>query len=83
MVPLIFELKTFSKHIDSIVTVTDVTTRALEGLDAVMQQEINPNLVHSDISTYLAASLTVFYNQISVGYVVAELRTGNKDSPFP
>ena len=65
-------------------TLIDVTTRGLEGLDAVMK-EARPDivLVHGDTSTTFVASLAAFYNQIPVGHVEAGLRTGNKYSPYP
>ncbi|MEH7225018.1 UDP-N-acetylglucosamine 2-epimerase (non-hydrolyzing) [Bacillus sp. JJ1566] len=65
-------------------TLTDVTTRALEGLDRVMK-EVKPDLVlvHGDTTTTFVAGLAAFYNQISVGHVEAGLRTWNKYSPFP
>ncbi|RFB11064.1 UDP-N-acetylglucosamine 2-epimerase (non-hydrolyzing) [Bacillus sp. HNG] len=65
-------------------TLTDVTTRALEGLDRVMK-EVKPDLVlvHGDTTTTFVAGLAAFYNQIAVGHVEAGLRTWNKYSPFP
>ncbi|WP_100333192.1 non-hydrolyzing UDP-N-acetylglucosamine 2-epimerase [Bacillus alkalisoli] len=65
-------------------TLTDVTVRALEGLDEVMKQ-VKPDivLVHGDTTTTFVASLAAFYNQIAVGHVEAGLRTWNKYSPFP
>lgn len=65
-------------------TLTQVTTRVLEGLDDVMKTE-KPDmvLVHGDTTTTFAASLAAMYNQIPVGHVEAGLRTWNKYSPFP
>lgn len=65
-------------------TLLDVTTRGLEGLDAVMK-EARPDivLVHGDTTTTFIASLAAFYNQIVIGHVEAGLRTGNKYSPYP
>ncbi|WP_181419270.1 non-hydrolyzing UDP-N-acetylglucosamine 2-epimerase [Aneurinibacillus soli] len=65
-------------------TLTQVTTRVLEGLDEVMKTE-KPDmvLVHGDTTTTFAASLAAMYNQIPVGHVEAGLRTWNKHSPFP
>ncbi|WP_226036301.1 non-hydrolyzing UDP-N-acetylglucosamine 2-epimerase [Aquibacillus saliphilus] len=65
-------------------TLAQITTRALEGLDLVMQ-ETKPDivLVHGDTTTTFAASLAAYYNQISVGHVEAGLRTWNKYSPYP
>ncbi len=65
-------------------TLIDVTTRGLEGLDAIMK-EVKPDivLVHGDTTTTFIAGLAAFYNQIPVGHVEAGLRTWNKYSPFP
>ncbi|MDS1030340.1 UDP-N-acetylglucosamine 2-epimerase (non-hydrolyzing) [Bacillota bacterium LX-D] len=65
-------------------TLTQITTRALEGLDKVYEEE-KPNLVlvHGDTTTTCVASLGAFYRQIAIGHVEAGLRTGNKYSPFP
>lgn len=65
-------------------TLVDVTTRGLEGLDAVMK-EVKPDivLVHGDTTTTFIASLAAYYNQVAVGHVEAGLRTWNKYSPFP
>lgn len=65
-------------------TLTDVTMRAMQGLDEVMK-EAKPDivLVHGDTTTTFAASLAAFYNQIAIGHVEAGLRTHNKYSPYP
>ncbi|SEA69706.1 UDP-N-acetylglucosamine 2-epimerase (non-hydrolysing) [Thalassobacillus cyri] len=65
-------------------TLTQITSRAMEGLDEVMK-ETKPDmvLVHGDTTTTFAASLAAYYNQIPVGHVEAGLRTWNKYSPFP
>jgi UDP-N-acetylglucosamine 2-epimerase (non-hydrolysing) len=65
-------------------TLTDVTTRGLEGLDQVMK-EAKPDivLVHGDTTTTFIASLAAYYNQIVIGHVEAGLRTWNKYSPYP
>jgi UDP-N-acetylglucosamine 2-epimerase (non-hydrolysing) len=65
-------------------TLTDITIRALDGVDKTMK-EAKPDivLVHGDTTTTFAASLAAFYNQIAVGHVEAGLRTWNKYSPFP
>jgi UDP-N-acetylglucosamine 2-epimerase (non-hydrolysing) len=62
----------------------DVTTRALQGLDQIMQEE-KPDvvLVHGDTTTTFVASLAALYNKIVVGHVEAGLRTWNKYSPYP
>ncbi|WP_260842759.1 UDP-N-acetylglucosamine 2-epimerase, partial [Staphylococcus epidermidis] len=55
-------------------TLTDVTTRSLEGLDGVMK-DLKPDivLVHGDTTTTFSASLAAFYNQSAVGHVEAGL----------
>ncbi|KRF54320.1 UDP-N-acetyl glucosamine 2-epimerase [Bacillus sp. Soil745] len=65
-------------------SLTGVTINALSGLENIMK-EVQPDLVlvHGDTSTTFVASLSAFYNQISVGHVEAGLRTWNKYSPFP
>ena len=65
-------------------TLTDITTRALTGLEEVMRKE-KPDivLVHGDTTTTFAGSLAAFYSQIKVGHVEAGLRTYDKYQPFP
>lgn len=65
-------------------TLSDVTTRVLQGLENVIK-EVKPDiiLVHGDTTTTFASSLAAFYNQVSIGHVEAGLRTWNKYSPFP
>ncbi len=65
-------------------TLEGITTRALEGLGEVMEQE-RPDvvLVHGDTTTTFAASLAAYYHKIPVGHVEAGLRTYNKYEPFP
>ncbi len=65
-------------------TLAGITTRAMSGLDEVMQ-EAAPDvvLVHGDTTTTLAGSMAAFYNKIKVGHVEAGLRTYDKYSPFP
>lgn len=65
-------------------TLTGITTRALEGLDKVIQ-EAKPDivLVHGDTSTTFAGALAAYYNKVRVGHVEAGLRTYNKYEPFP
>ncbi len=65
-------------------SVTQVTARALAGLEAVLadyQPEIV--LVQGDTATVFAAALAAFYQQIPVGHVEAGLRSGNVYEPFP
>lgn len=65
-------------------TLTDITTRAIKGLEAVMI-EAKPDivLVHGDTTTTFAGALAAFYQQIPVGHVEAGLRTYDKYQPFP
>lgn len=65
-------------------TLFDITSRAMMGLDKVLQKE-TPDivLVHGDTTTTFAGALAAYYHQISVGHVEAGLRTHNKYSPFP
>ncbi len=65
-------------------TLYDVTTKALMGLKAVLE-EAKPDvvLVHGDTTTTFAGALAAYYQQIPVGHVEAGLRTGNIYSPFP
>jgi UDP-N-acetylglucosamine 2-epimerase (non-hydrolysing) len=63
-------------------TLTDITTRVLQGLKEIMVEE-KPDLVlvHGDTSTTFAGSLAAFYQQIPVGHVEAGLRLSQGDEP--
>jgi UDP-N-acetylglucosamine 2-epimerase (non-hydrolysing) len=65
-------------------SLTDVTTRVLERLDAVLQ-DCKPDvvLVHGDTTTSTAAALSAYYRKIPVGHVEAGLRTDTIYEPFP
>ncbi|HEX8551407.1 MAG TPA: UDP-N-acetylglucosamine 2-epimerase (non-hydrolyzing) [Abditibacteriaceae bacterium] len=65
-------------------SLTQVTTRALEGLEKVLV-ETKPDIVlaQGDTTTVLAAALASSYQQIAFGHVEAGLRTDNKFDPFP
>jgi len=65
-------------------TLTDITCRSLQGLEAVFQ-DLKPQLVivQGDTTTAFAAGLAAFYQQIPVGHVEAGLRTDNLFDPFP
>ena len=65
-------------------TLTDITSRALQGLDADLQQ--NPAdicLAQGDTTTTFVAALSAFYHRVAFGHVEAGLRTGNPYDPFP
>jgi UDP-N-acetylglucosamine 2-epimerase (non-hydrolysing) len=65
-------------------TLTDITVRALKGLENVMEAE-RPDtlLVHGDTTTTFVAALAGFYHKTAVGHVEAGLRTYDKYSPYP
>ena len=65
-------------------TLTDVTVRAIRGLEKVLDEaEPDMLLVHGDTTTTFSGSLAGFYRHIRVGHVEAGLRTFDKYSPFP
>lgn len=65
-------------------TLTGITTRALEGLENVIDKE-KPDivLVHGDTTTCFVGSLAAFYKKVAIGHVEAGLRTFDKYSPYP
>lgn len=65
-------------------SLTQITTRALEGLEPVIAR-VQPDVVlaQGDTTTVLAASLASAYQQVAFGHVEAGLRTANKFDPFP
>lgn len=65
-------------------TITDITTRALVGIEKVIR-EVKPDvvLVHGDTTTTFCGALAAFYQMVDVGHVEAGLRTGNIYSPYP
>ncbi len=65
-------------------TLTQITTRALEGLEKVLA-EVKPDIVlaQGDTTTVLAAALASAYAKNAFGHVEAGLRTDNKFDPFP
>ncbi|WP_267384831.1 non-hydrolyzing UDP-N-acetylglucosamine 2-epimerase [Cyanobacterium sp. uoEpiScrs1] len=65
-------------------TLTDITYRSLQGLEAIFNK-IQPQLiiVQGDTTTTFAAALAAFYQQIPIGHVEAGLRTDNIYNPFP
>ena len=60
-------------------TLFDITTKAMLGLDKVLNTE-KPDivLVHGDTTTTFAGALAAYYHQTDVGHVEAGLRTHNK-----
>ncbi|OAB59473.1 UDP-N-acetyl glucosamine 2-epimerase [Phormidium willei BDU 130791] len=65
-------------------TLTDITRRSLQGLEAVFQ-DVRPDLVmvQGDTTTAFAATLAAFYQKIPVGHVEAGLRTDQLFDPYP
>jgi UDP-N-acetylglucosamine 2-epimerase (non-hydrolysing) len=65
-------------------TLTQITTRVLDGMEPVLAQA-RPDvvLVHGDTTTSTSAALAAFYQQIPVGHVEAGLRTRDRWLPFP
>ena len=65
-------------------TLTQITTRALEGLDADLQAHpADICLAQGDTTTTFAAALAAFYHRVPFGHVEAGLRTRNPYDPFP
>lgn len=65
-------------------TLSDITCRALKGLENVISKE-KPNivLVQGDTTTTFAGALAAYYAHVDIGHVEAGLRTWNKYSPYP
>lgn len=65
-------------------TLTDITCRSLQGLEALFKQ-LQPEivLVQGDTTTAFAATLAAFYQKIPVGHVEAGLRTDDLFNPYP
>lgn len=61
-----------------------ITTRALEGVADVLEQEQPAAvLVQGDTTTCFAAALAAFYQKVPVIHLEAGLRTGDRYNPFP
>ncbi len=65
-------------------TLTEVTCRALKGIEEIMINE-RPDiiLIQGDTTTAFAASLAAYYNKIPIGHIEAGLRSHDKHRPFP
>ena len=65
-------------------TLGEITTRAVNGLEAVIKK-VQPDivLVHGDTTTTFAGALAAFYNKVAIGHVEAGHRTFDKYSPYP
>jgi UDP-N-acetylglucosamine 2-epimerase (non-hydrolysing) len=65
-------------------TLVQITTRALEGLDAWLRDHpADLCLAQGDTTTTFVAALAAFYHKVPFGHVEAGLRTGNPYDPFP
>ena len=60
-------------------TLSGVVSKALEGLDEIIEAE-NPQ---GDTSTAMSAALAGFHREVKIVHLEAGLRTGNIHSPFP
>ncbi len=65
-------------------TLTEVTTRALDGLTGAIEQ-LQPDLVvvQGDTTTTLCGALAAFYARLPVAHLEAGLRTGDVTAPYP
>jgi UDP-N-acetylglucosamine 2-epimerase (non-hydrolysing) len=65
-------------------SLTEITCRSLQGLEAVFQ-ELKPHLVvvQGDTTTAFAAALAAFYQKLPIGHVEAGLRTNDLFNPYP
>jgi UDP-N-acetylglucosamine 2-epimerase len=65
-------------------TLTEITTRSLQGLDEWLQEHpADVCLAQGDTTTTFVAGLAAFYHKVPFGHVEAGLRTGNLYDPFP
>lgn len=65
-------------------SLTEITTRALQGLEDVIKKE-SPDvlLVQGDTTTVFSGALAAFYQGVKIGHVEAGLRSFNILSPYP
>lgn len=65
-------------------SLTDVTSRVLEGVGAFLdEEEVDLLLVQGDTTTTFASALAAFYRRVAVGHIEAGLRTFKRYYPFP
>lgn len=65
-------------------TLTEITCRALDGLNDVLRKErIDMLVVQGDTTTAFAAALAAYYHRVPSAHVEAGLRTYDKMQPFP
>ena len=65
-------------------TLSEITTRALSGLDAWLKDNAaDICLAQGDTTTTFVAGLAAFYHKVAFGHVEAGLRTGSLYDPFP
>jgi len=65
-------------------TLTDITTRVLEGVGRYLDnQPADMVIVQGDTTSAFASALAAFYRRIPVGHIEAGLRTFNRYFPFP
>lgn len=61
-----------------------ITSKALEGLDRLIEKEAPAYVVaQGDTTTTFAAGLAAFYRKVPFAHVEAGLRTHTIDNPFP
>ncbi len=65
-------------------SLTEITTRALQGLTPIIEAE-SPDMVvvQGDTTTTFIGALAGFYHQVPVAHIEAGLRSGSRYSPYP
>lgn len=65
-------------------TLAQVTCRALEGIDHILEETVPDFLMaQGDTTTTFVGALAAFYRRVPFGHIEAGLRTGRMDDPFP